>query len=120
MSSRKHLYEEFSALEATSPTKKAKIHGVVTSISPMQSGKSDYFEGQLSDETSTVRMVRFKAAQQAQLSAYHEQQDSITLENCVSKKAQWELYGSHTQSIHCTFAITQKDCCTCWLPSHYC
>lgn len=45
-------------------SKSAKIHGVMTSISPMKKSKKDktkYFDGKLSDGKSSARFVCFNA-----------------------------------------------------------
>ena len=85
--------EEFVNLESVaSPTKAAKVHGVVTNISPMKSaavGKSSYFYGQLSDETSSMRVVGFDQLQQRKLAEHHEKKQAITLENCEIKKSRY-------------------------------
>ena len=45
-------------LHADKPTKVAKLHGVLTSLSPMLSGK--YFEGRIADDTSSIRIVEIQ------------------------------------------------------------
>ncbi len=52
MASRKRLFEEYDNLgSADRPSKAAKVHGILTSLSPMRAGK--YFEGHISDDTTT-------------------------------------------------------------------
>ena len=80
---------EFEKLEFASPTKRAKVHGVLTSVSQMQtpiSGKKSYFHAQLSDDSTSVRVVGFESSQQEQLASKYDTQQPITLEGCELKK----------------------------------
>ena len=77
------------SLRFASPTKRAKVHGVLTSVSQMQtpiSGKKSYFHAQLSDDSTSVRVVGFESSQQEQLASKYDTQQPITLEGCELKK----------------------------------
>lgn len=62
----KKTCSKFSSLEdIKSPMTNTTIHGAVTAISPIKKGrKSIFFEGMLTDNTSTIRVVRFNVIQQ--------------------------------------------------------
>ena len=89
MASRKRLFEEYDDLgKATdAPCKAAKLHGLLTSLSPMRSGK--YFEGYLSDETRSVRVVGFDIAQQRELEIHHDNAEPFALQNCKVQKSRY-------------------------------
>ena len=60
-------------------------------MSPMKhsvAGKS-YFECQLADETSSLRVVGFDAAQQQKMAVHQQQDQAIIVENCEVKKARY-------------------------------
>ncbi len=85
MASRKRLLEKFNDLgSAGKPTKPAKIHGVVTSLSSMKAGK--YFDGRISDDTKSMRLVGFDTVQQRELAAQHDQNQPVALHNCIIQK----------------------------------
>ena len=52
-------------------------------------GNIDYFEGQLRDETGSLRLVGFDASQQQKMADHQEQQIPITLENCEIRKSRY-------------------------------
>ena len=82
MESRKRPADEFSRLDVASPTKCARVHGLITKLSPMKSsaGKNGYFEGQLADESTSIRLVEFDISQQHQMATLHDAKKPITLE----------------------------------------
>ena len=54
MAAKRKLTEEFDSVSNAVLTESAIIHGVVASVSPMQSGKcAKFFEGKLTDGTKT-------------------------------------------------------------------
>lgn len=54
----------------------------------MKAGKTvHYFEGQISDGTTSMRMVGFEKAQNDKLTTYYEQKLPITLEDCQVQKS---------------------------------
>lgn len=88
----KRLLDEFDSLDSVeSPTKAAKLHGVVTSLSPMKSssGKTAYFEGHLTDETTSLRMVGFNTLQQKEIAAFQDQKQTVTLDDCQIQKSRY-------------------------------
>ena len=85
------LLEEFSTLSSIEVvSRSAKIEGVLISISPMKPGKMrDYFEGQLADETGTIRVVGFDNVQQKQLSICHDEKVPFILKDCQITKSRF-------------------------------
>ena len=66
MASRKCLFNDYNNLDsADCPSKAAKVHGVLTSLTLIQDGK--YVEGHISDDTTSPRLV---AAPNCQMSGY--------------------------------------------------
>lgn len=89
---RKRLIREFDSLDSlSSPIRGAKVHALVNNISPMippHTGKKSYFEGEITDSTSTpVRVVGFNRQQQEKMAAHCDKQQPIALDNCVIQKA---------------------------------
>ena len=87
--SRKRSYEELelSTLDSMPSTKAAKVHGLLTSLSPMKNsarGKSTYFEGQLS---RSVRVVGFDQQQQEKMTHHFENKTPIVLDNCQIERS---------------------------------
>ena len=73
-------------------SKSVKIHGVMTSLSPMKpsaSGMSKYFHGQLTDGKNKVRFVGFDAKVHEKLSDFHLIKEGIALSNCEVKEGKY-------------------------------
>ena len=68
-----------------STTKSAKIHGVVTELTQMDS-QSKYFEGRIADEKTTMRVVGFEKRQRDQLAVQKDLKQPVELHNCVIQK----------------------------------
>ena len=81
--------EEFSdvtSLIRASPN--AKVHGIVTRLSPMKRGKkSEYFDGELSDGKCKVRLFGFDSVVQKTLAGFQEKGAPVSLEKCAVKSA---------------------------------
>ena len=74
------------SLNGLQATGSASIHGVCSSISPVKKGqKSDYFDAQLSDGTSNVRIVGFRKSQQVKMKQHFENNTPLHLDNCEVK-----------------------------------
>jgi hypothetical protein len=74
--------DEFGSVsEISSATKFAKVHGVIKSVSPMKKGASgcSYFDGNLSDGESSLRIVGFDTKIQQKLQYFHSRKEPI---NC--------------------------------------
>lgn len=91
MTARKHLLEEFDDLTSiASPTKSAKVHGLVTKLSPMKTGGGKpYFEGRLADDTTSLRVVGFSEEMQQQMASHQQQQNPVALDNCLIQKSKF-------------------------------
>ena len=53
------------------------------------SGKTAYFDGQLTDETRSLRMVGFNTLQQREIAAFKDQKQAITLDDCQIQKSRY-------------------------------
>lgn len=66
-------------------SKRARVHGVVTELSPIKVGKKSnrrYFEGQIADGKKSVRMVSFHAHLRDALHTSLNDNSSVILGNC--------------------------------------
>lgn len=76
--------EKFDDLDKLIPS--ASIHGVLTSVSPVNKGrKQNYFEGKLSDGSSKLRFVGFDVKQQKTMSDMLTRKRAIEINNCEIK-----------------------------------
>ena len=89
----KRSYEEFEDVSAIEEEEKsAKIQGVVASLSPMKqsaSGRSHYFDGQLSDGKRNIWLVGFDSKQQQRLAEFQEKKEAVALCNCEVKRSKF-------------------------------
>ena len=92
-SSRKRLFEsecdEFEEVSSlSSPTKFAKIHGVLASISPMKKSKGGccYFDGSLTDGKKSIRVVGFDTKNQQKLAHFKNKNKPVAIVNCEVKE----------------------------------
>ena len=72
---------------AHTPTKAAKLEGILTDLSPIKSGK--YFDGRLADDTTSIRFVGFDAKKREQLAHHRDNGDAVSIEHCEIKKAKY-------------------------------
>ena len=64
----------------------ANLHGVMRNLSPVKRGKrASYFEGHMSDGTSRMRVVGFKAEQRKKLLDFSEKETPVVLKDCQIK-----------------------------------
>ncbi len=80
--------EDVSAV--VSPSAMAKIHGVVTSISPMKKSRScSYFDGEITDGKANMRIFGFDAAAgvRKKLLEFEGKKESVMLSKCEVKRA---------------------------------
>ena len=89
MTGLKRVKSEFENLGNISPVKAAKVHGFVTKMSPMKasSSGSNYFVGELADESRTIRVVGFNKQQQQTLAEYQGKEQAIVVDNCEIKSS---------------------------------
>ena len=104
--SSKRSYDEFKDVsEVDHEAKHAKVHGIVASLSPMKestSGLSNFFDGQLTDGKTNLRLVGFDTSHQQRLAGFHEKNEPVALVNCKVKSSKWGseleiIMGKHTQ-----------------------
>ena len=88
-------------------TKHAKIHGVMTEVSPMKeskSGKLKYFNGKICDGKSSARFVCFDKKMHEKLSSICEKKKHLMLSNCEVKKSKFctgfEVIVRNTSEVH--------------------
>lgn len=121
MATKKRLIDEFDAITHANPSKCAKVQGVVSSISPMKpssSGTSRYFDGELSDGQTTLRLVGFDNKQQQKLAEFQDKQEPVSLIECEVKPGKWGsqlevIIGRNTQVIKSPtkFDVTVPPAC---------
>ncbi len=88
---RKRSYEEIDEISALDrPITSTKLHGAVTSLSPIKKGRNSiFFDGTLADEKSKIRFVGFDAHQQRKLDEYHQRNVPVELANCEVKSSRF-------------------------------
>ena len=70
------------------PIPKASLHVAVTRLSPVKKGRnSKYFDGQLTDGDTEIRMVGFSPELEKKLSTYKQEKRPIKLEDCEIKQS---------------------------------
>ena len=88
MAAKEIKQEEFPSLEAANTSDNAKIHGVVSSLSPMKKGKAaNFFEATITDVKAEMRVVGFQGSHRKRLADFQENSQTVSLENCKIKKA---------------------------------
>jgi len=95
--SRKRLFQEddvdeFESLNEVHACKSAKVHGVLTSVSPMKSnraGTTKYFDAQLTDGKKPLRIVGFDTKLHQRLVDFYESKDAVALTNCEIKEGKY-------------------------------
>ena len=106
--SSKRSYDEFKYVsEVDHEAKHAKVHGIVASLSPMKestSGCSNFFDGQLTDGKTNLRLVGFDTSHQQRLAEFYEKHEPVALVNCKVKSSKWGseleiMMGKHTQML---------------------
>ena len=84
----KRVFDKYDSLDSVcKPTKSAKVHGIVTSLSPMKGDK--YFDGCIADNTTSMRLVGFAATQQKELATQYDKKQPVVLENCAIHKSRF-------------------------------
>ena len=88
MAAKEIKQQEFPSLEAANTSDNAKIHGVVSSLSPMKKGKAaNFFEATITDGKAEMRVVGFQGSHRKRLADFQENSQTVSLENCKIKKA---------------------------------
>ena len=80
------VYEEVSEVVRASPN--AKIHAVVQSVSPMKKSKTcSYFDGEVTDGKSTMRVYGFDCGVRRKLVEFGESRNAVVMSNCEVKRS---------------------------------
>lgn len=82
--------QEFQNLAEISPTKRAKIHGFLETLSPIKDNVSrtrKYFTGKITDGKVSRRLVGFDPKVHQALSTYKSKQQAVALSNCEVKES---------------------------------
>lgn len=113
---REHEMEEFEDIsKVLHPSPKAKINAVLTNVSPMKRSKTcSFFDGEITDGKSTMRVFGFDDTVRRKLISYEESKSPVMFENCEVKPSrkgnQLEvLLTKYTEISSCqkTFDITK-------------
>ena len=88
---KKRLFEddEFENVSEMRVTKCAKVHGILSSLSPMKSnakGTTKYFHGELTDGKKKLRVVGFDAKVHQKLCSFRERNEAVVMSNCEVKE----------------------------------
>ena len=84
MASKRKLVQEFDDVGVCSPSKSAKLEGVLTNLSPPMKSAEKYFHGRLLDDKGSIRIVGFDKNVQDKLMHFQEQK-----ENCEIVKSRY-------------------------------
>ena len=76
--------EDYSDIDSERET--ANLHGVVRNLSPVKKGRrASYFEGHMTDGTSRMRLIGFKAEQRKKLLEFSESGAAVVVKDCHIK-----------------------------------
>ena len=94
------------------PTSTATVHAIIASLSPIRPS-SRYFDGELTDGDSVIRLVGFSKSQREQLEEFCQKRIPITLKNCQIQQNKFKnnlevVLKTHTsiQPSDVTFDVT--------------
>ncbi len=89
MAKREREYDEFEDVSKVSyPSTKAKIHAMVASVSPMKKSKTcSFFDGEITDGKSCMRVFGFDAGVRRKLVSFEESKSAVALANCEVKNS---------------------------------
>lgn len=92
--SKKRTLEEdqFEDLGEMTLSKSAKVHGVISELSPMKNtaaGTSKYFHGQLTDGKTRRRIFGFDSKIHQRLADFHQSKEAVALTNCEVKEGKY-------------------------------
>ena len=83
-------FDDISSISAPTDGPAAKIHGVVTALSPIKpTSNKPYFEGYLSDGHKRMRFVGFSSAKEKLITKFNKDNNPILLSNCTVKNARF-------------------------------
>ena len=72
-------------------SKRAKIHGVMTTLSPIKisASQSKYFHGELSDGKGKARFVGFDTKLHEKLADFQKKKEAVTLSDCTVNESKY-------------------------------
>lgn len=90
-------FDDIASIDKVSDGYGAKVHGVVTSVSPMK-GKSTtkFFDGFITDGKKKLRFVGFSPEKAKQIDNFANDQEPVTISNCCIKNAK---YGNELEIV---------------------
>ena len=116
MASRKRPSPELDHFDdVNQPYPTANLHGVIKTLSPVKKGRnSNYFDGVLTDGTSTLRLVGFRSEQQKRLNSFSRKKTPVSLQNCEIKPSRQGhsmevMLKTATQILHSPKVIEVTD-----------
>lgn len=71
-----------------SPEKNASVTGLITTLSPVK--PNNYFDGELTDGDSVIRLVGFEKNKLSQLTPFADYRLPVTLKGCVIQKNKYK------------------------------
>ena len=92
MASKKRFLDEFDDTTDVNPSKSAKLHCLISSVSSMKSsssGNSIYFDGAITDGKTNLRLVGFNEKQQKELVEFQSKNVPVAIVNCEIKPNKW-------------------------------
>ena len=89
MAKRERECEELDGVsKVLHPSPNAKIHSVVTSVSPMKKAKTcSFFDGEISDGKATMRVFGFDSGVRRRLADFGDSKSPVALSNCEVKSS---------------------------------
>ena len=83
-------YDDVSSISAPTDGPAAKVHGVVTALSPIKpTSNRPYFEGYLSDGSKKIRFVGFSSTKEKLISKFNKVQEPVLMSNCSIKNSRF-------------------------------
>ena len=84
---RKRNFEEIESLGSVSqPVLSAYVDGVITGLSIVKKGKKSYFDGNVSDGKTKLRIVGFQGGQHKAIQDFLTKKTPLRLEDCQIKR----------------------------------
>ena len=89
MAKREREIDEFETVsEISHASPNAKVHGVISSLSPMKKSKTcSYFDGEVTDGKSCMRVFGFDVGVRKRLALYEETKEPVAISNCEVKNS---------------------------------
>ena len=82
-------FDDIASIDSVSDGYGAKVHGVVTSVSPLKGQRTKFFDGVVSDGKKKLRFIGFNESKGKLLEEYSNDHQAVTLTNCCVKNAKY-------------------------------